>query len=173
MDTYYSTNAIKIQSFYKGFYVRKKLIIFYKLPYVLQRKILWHLNKDIYHRHFNCSLAKLIYKRYENFYNNSYNNFIIKNKKIHLYSDKVLQEKEIQHQEFRNELNHIIKLTIKYDVIINIKKIRKYSIDIRNYLIRCCMLNTLYHPEYYQFLLKYCAIIYKKINNTFINNNTI
>ena len=35
----FENQIIKIQSSYKGFYIRKKLEIYYKLPFELQRKI--------------------------------------------------------------------------------------------------------------------------------------
>ena len=39
---------IKIQSFYRAYYIRKKLKIYYKLPREIQRKIIWHINEKIY-----------------------------------------------------------------------------------------------------------------------------
>lgn len=114
----YSVSSIKIQKIYKGYYIRKKIKIFYKLPREIQKKIIWHINYDIYLRHFNCSLSKLIYRRYNEFY---YNNFKCINILNNIYVSYEINDKLIY------DLINLIKLSIKYYPILNIKKIPKIN----------------------------------------------
>lgn len=119
--------VIKIQKIYKGFYIRKKLKIYYKLPRDLQRKIIWHINSNLYLKHYNSSISKLIYNRYNKFYkdyedilNNYYNFYNNYNNYLIFFSNF----EEQKYLYFIVELFSLINLTIKYHKILNIKKIK-------------------------------------------------
>ena len=131
-------SSIKIQKVYKGYYVRKKLILFYNLPRDLQRKIIWHINKDIYNRHFNCNIAKLIYKKYDSFCKNEYNKKVIDENKYYIFSAENNKNNinYNNHTKFKEDLRHLVKITLKYSCIINFKKI-KYANKIKSYILKC------------------------------------
>ena len=113
----YNDNALKIQKVYKGYYIRKKLKIYYKLPRDLQRKIVWHMNKDLYQRHYQSSISKIIYNRYKKFFNDY--TFLHK-----YYFNKF--ERDINN-DFLNDFISLLKLSIKYYPIIKISKIPSLS----------------------------------------------
>ena len=123
--------AIKIQSAYKGFYIRKKLKIYYNLPRDLQRKIIWYVNTDIYQKHFNSSIFKLIKNRYTKFVTNPMYCDIMLNHSNHINYVK-LEHPEL-YNDFIMELLSIMKISIKYYQIINIKKIEKYIMIIKRF----------------------------------------
>lgn len=121
----YNKYIIKIQSLYKGYYIRKKLKIYYKLPRDLQRKIIWHVNTNLYVKQFNSSISKIIYKRSKIFYN------IFKVKIIEFQNYNLLHSSIIGslhfYISFENcfvyDLLSLIKLILKYEKIIDIYKI--------------------------------------------------
>lgn len=131
----FENNVIKIQSAYKGFYIRKKLEIYYKLPFELQRKISWHLNETLYLKHFHSSIAKLIYKRYKNLWENekfyeiyvAIDNFVSENNDLIIRHNNqyitVFDNEEIINS-FLIELYELVKLSIKYSAIINVYEIK-------------------------------------------------
>lgn len=123
--------AIKIQSAYKGFYIRRKLKIYYNLPRDLQRKIIWHVNTDIYQKHFYSSVFKLIKNRYIKFIRDTNYYNIILNYSSHIYYIK-LHHPEL-YKEFIMELLSIMKISIKYYQIIDTKKIEKYIMIIKKF----------------------------------------
>jgi len=126
----YNDYAIKIQSAYKGFYIRKKLKIYFKLPREIQRKIIWHMNTDIYQRHFFSSISKLIYKRYKNFYENKiFNKLILR---YNVTPSYVLNNNNI-FSTFIDNLMYLIYLSNKYHIIIDTRKIVKYLNFIKIY----------------------------------------
>jgi len=112
----YTESAIIIQKMYKGYYIRKKLKIYYNLPRDLQRKILWHINSGIYLRYYNSSVSKIIYRRYTEFYNN-YIDVFNTDSFTEFYIDSDI------FTEFYIDLISLVKLSIKYYLIMNIKKI--------------------------------------------------
>lgn len=114
----YEKYVILIQKTYKGFYTRKKLKIYYKLPRDLQRKIVWHINNNLYLKHFNSSLSKLIYKRYDKF-NLDYKYFLNIN-----YNLTFLELNKKSYEEFLYSFFFLIKLSIKYKLILNFNKIK-------------------------------------------------
>lgn len=135
--------AIKIQSIYRSFYIRKKLKIFYKLPRELQRVIIWNMNKDIYQKHFNSTISKLIILKIKNFYN-QYQHI------LNIYSSHNF---EFESNEFLEHLNYIIKIIRKYNCIINFN-----NNSISNIIYR---------------IKNYMSIIYYNKNFIIINNNII
>lgn len=133
------SSSIKIQKVYKGYYVRKKLNHFYNLPRDLQRKIIWHINKDIYNRHFNCSIAKLIYRKYNTFYSKEYNKKVLKEKKNYIFYITENNKNNVNyknHTEFKEDLRHLVTITLKYSCIINFKKIECAN-KIKSYILKC------------------------------------
>jgi len=114
----YTKYVVKIQSIYKGYYIRKKLKIYYKLPTDIQRKIIWHMNNTLYVKHFHSSVSKLIYKKLDDFvlkYNyNMLNVFTLEN-------DTQLNSLS---SDFFYELNHVIYLLRKYNLVINYMNIK-------------------------------------------------
>lgn len=129
----YSDSAITIQKIYKGYYIRKKLKIYYNLPRDLQRKIIWHINSDLYLRNYNSSVSKIIYQRYNEFYNKY--SYIIPNNILSTYVDVFT--------EVFTDLISLLKLSIKYHIIIKISKI-----PFLNYIKRLCRnLQTLYYIQ--------------------------
>lgn len=123
----YLEHIVKIQSVYKGFYIRKKLKIYYNLPREIQRKIIWHMNEDIYLRHFNSSIFKLIKNRYKNFYNKTIYNKILTSDNIDndLFFGTYLVDNTENFTQFMTELFSLLRLSIKYYHIINVKKLNK------------------------------------------------
>ena len=111
----YTNHAIIIQKIYKGYYIRKKLNIYYNLPRDLQRKIIWHINSDLYLRHYNSSVSKLIYRRYKEF-NNKYIS-VAPNNTLTIYLDSNIFNKVYI------DLIYLVKLSIKYHPIMKISKI--------------------------------------------------
>jgi len=119
----YNKYVIQIQSCYKGYYTRKKLNIYYNLPRDLQRKIIWHINKDIYLKHFYCSIFKIIQNRYKNFYNNpNYTKIIYKIHNIEWY----INDCSVLFKNFMIDFYSLIDLSIKYHTIIDVSKIYNY-----------------------------------------------
>ena len=106
----YTEYAIMIQKMYKGYYIRKKLKIYYNLPRDLQRKIIWHVNSDLYLRNYNSRVSKIIYRRYKEF---NYKYMSI--------------EYDNDYNEFYTNLISLVKLSIKYHAIMNIRKIPFYN----------------------------------------------
>lgn len=127
-------NATLIQSCYKGYYVRQKLKRFYNLPRDLQRKIIWHMNKDIYLRHFNCSLWKIIKYRYDEFFNNQRNKIIINLNQYNLTHNSYIFMNENM-DLFFIDFAQIINLTIKYKSIIVESEIQEYIQSISSFII--------------------------------------
>jgi len=111
----YTEQAILIQKMYKGYYIRKKLQIYFNLPRDLQRKIVWHMNSDLYLKNFNSSVSKIIYRRYNEFYN-KYIYFVPYNT-LHIYIHSEI------FPVFYSDLISLLKLSIKYFSIIKINKI--------------------------------------------------
>jgi len=112
--------AIKIQSIYRSYYVRKKLIIFYKLPRELQRIVIWNINKNIYLKHFNSSISKLVYKKVETFYKtDNYLNVLNFNHN----GINFIMMSEPPGIEFFDHLNYIIRIIKKYEPILDINKL--------------------------------------------------
>ena len=109
----FKAQILKIQSIYKGYYTRKKLKIFYKLPTDLQRLVIFNINKDIYLKHFNTSISKIIYKKVENFYNIWNPILCLDNMNNWILSD---------YSTFIDDLNYIIKIIKKYNIILDFKK---------------------------------------------------
>jgi len=114
----YTEYAIMIQKMYKGYYIRKKLKIYYNLPRDLQRKIIWHVNSDLYLRNYNSSVSKIIYRRYKEYYVKYIN--IASNNTLNVYNS--LNIFTISY----NDLISLVKLSIKYYLIMNIRKIPFY-----------------------------------------------
>ena len=104
-----------IQKMYKGYYIRKKLKIYYNLPRDLQRKIIWHINSDLYLRNYNSSISKLIYRRYTEYYVKYIH--ITSNNTLNIYSNSAVFNTAY------NDLMSLVKLSIKYYLIMNINKI--------------------------------------------------
>ena len=130
----YTEHAIMIQKMYKGYYIRKKLKIYYNLPRDLQRKIIWHINSDLYLRNYNSSVSKIIYNRYKEFYNKYISispNYI----HIHIYSNTFTI--------FYNDLISLLKLSIKYYIIIKISKI-PYFCHVKSL---CCSFIRVYYIQ--------------------------
>lgn len=117
----YEKNAILIQKMYKGYYIRKKLKIYYKLPTDLQRKIVWHINSDLYLKHYSSSVAKIIYNRYKTFFRNT----TLKNLLGAVIGDSnnILYINSNDFSNFFIEYDSLLKLTIKYHYILNSSKI--------------------------------------------------
>jgi hypothetical protein len=117
----YEENAILIQKIYKGYYIRKKLKIYYKLPRDLQRKIVWHINSDLYLKHYSSSVSKIIYNRYKTFFRNT----TLKNILVSVISDSknILYINSNDFSNFFIEYDSLLKLTIKYHYILNSSKI--------------------------------------------------
>ena len=159
-------SLIKIQKVYKGYYVRKKLNLFYNLPRDLQRKIIWHINKDIYHRHFYCSIAKLIYKKYNTFYSKKYNKKVLQEKKNYIFytiENNKNNINYINHTEFKEDLRHLVTITLKYSCIINFKKI-KCANKIKTYILKCFVpyLNNVPKTDFFKVCLyEYCRMVEK------------
>ena len=124
---------------YKGYYTRKKLKIYYNLPRDLQRKIIWHINKDIYLKHFHCSIFKLIKKKYIDFFKNKYYLEIISGNFIyHLMMNNFAY---LIVTQFSTDILYLMKLSIKYkeilvisDIIIYINLIKNYNLKYIEYL---------------------------------------
>lgn len=158
------TSSIKIQKVYKGYYIRKKINRFYRLPRDLQRKIIWHINKDIYNRHFNCSIANLIYRKYKVFYENLYNKKVLEEKKNYIFYIAENNKNNINyknHTEFKEELRHLVNITLKYHTIINFKKI-KCANKIKAYILKCFIpyLKNVSKVDFLKVCLyKYCKMI--------------
>jgi hypothetical protein len=126
-------SIIKIQSVYRSYHIRKKLKIFNKLPRDLQRKILWYVNEDIYIKHYNNSIANIIYNKHKNFHKNveyteilnaRYNTYYFDFNKLYNYKNGLPPNYELSLNDitlinFLYELYNIIKLTIKYKSCIN------------------------------------------------------
>lgn len=124
----YDEYVIKIQKVYKGYYIRKKLKIYYNLPRDLQRKIIWHINKNLYLKQFNSSISKIIYKRFETFYNNEKYKMKI-NQFYNLLQYTVIGQLQLFisiENNFIYDLLSIIKLAVKYEKIIDIFQIIEY-----------------------------------------------
>jgi hypothetical protein len=156
--------AIIIQKIFKGYYTRRKLKIFYKLPRDLQRKVIWHLNKDIYTRHFHASIANLIYKKLNHFNNNTSNlQFITLKSYTDLFAIQYFIEdhKDNEYTIFKEELRYIIKLLIKYNIIIDISNVLTNLLIISNYCeVKYCLNNT--QPFFYNTQDK---TLFKNFNN--------
>ena len=129
----FTDHAIIIQKMYKGYYIRKKLKIYFNLPRDLQRKIIWHINSDLYQKNYNCSISKLIYRRYTDF-SNKYSSKIPSIAWVYIYIDTDL------FYELYIDLLHLAKLSIKYYLIIKISKI-PFLYDIKSL---CCSVYKLY-----------------------------
>ena len=135
----YTKHAIIIQKMYKGYYIRKKLKIYYNLPRDLQRKIIWHINTDLYLRNYNSSVSKIIYRRYNEFYNKYIDIAPHNTLNVYIDSDVFI--------EFYTNLISLVKLSIKYNLIMNINKIPFYysiinlSKNLEKYLL-------LYNPSH-------------------------
>lgn len=149
--------AIKIQSAYKGFYIRKKLKIYYNLPRDLQRKIIWHVNNEIYQKHFNSSVFKLIKNRYIKFIDNPNYFGIMNNYPNYIYYVK-LEYPEL-YKEFIMELLSIMKISIKYYQIINTKKIEKYIVIIKRFN-KTYIQKITRETEEYKIISRYNLLIY-------------
>lgn len=115
---YLNKYVIKIQSVYKGYYIRKKIDIFYKLPRDLQRKVIWHMNKEIYLNYFHSSISKIIYSKYEKF-TTEFLDILLKGKQLFSTNQFKIGHENI----FNQELYNIVKLSIKYSCLINKSKI--------------------------------------------------
>lgn len=129
-------NIVKIQKIFRGYYTRRKLKIFYNLPRDLQRKVIWHLNKDIYTRYFHTSIAKIMYNKFKNFTENTNNlQFITLKSWNDLFTIQYFMEdsKSNEYTNFKNELRHLLKLFIKYNIIINVEKIKDEMKVVSNY----------------------------------------
>ena len=111
----YTEYAIIIQKMYKSYYIRKKLKIYFNLPRDLQRKIIWHVNSDLYLRNYNSSVSKIIYRRYKEFYNKYM--YIAPNYTLSIYIDSDV------FTELYRDLISLVKLSIKYRMIMNVYKI--------------------------------------------------
>ena len=107
---------IKVQAFYKGFYVRRKLKIFNNLPRDIQRLIIYHINEEIYTRRFNSSISKLLDNKLNTFFNNpDYIIFI----NSYITFDNYYKNNSIEANEFVIELFYILRLIKKYELLIN------------------------------------------------------
>lgn len=135
----YLKKIIQIQKVYKGYYTRKKLKIYYNLPRDLQRKIIWHINKDIYLKHFHCSIFKLIKKYYINFFKNQ--NY------IDILTDNFIHELILNNSaylivsQFSCDILHLMKITLKYkeiliisDIVLHMNLIKNYNLKYIKYL---------------------------------------
>ena len=109
-EIHYAKYAIKIQSVFIGYYIRKKLKIYYKLPTDIQRKIIWHMNEEIYVKHFHSSVSNLICHKLDN--------FILKYDSIILTVFNYTFQTSDFSSEFFHELNNVINLLKKYTSII-------------------------------------------------------
>jgi hypothetical protein len=136
---------------YKGYYIRKKLKIYFNLPRDLQRKIIWHINSDLYLRHYNSSITKLIYKRHEDFYYKYMYIILEIYKNIYFNTDNF--------DEFYGDLISLIKISMKYNKILNPLKIPTYyTIKYVCYdMNKICMINNLNNPHN-EILQKYCIL---------------
>ena len=117
----YFKPTIIIQKMYKGYYIRKKLKIYYNLPRDLQRKIIWHINSDLYLRNYNSSVSKIIYRRYQEFYNKYIS--ISQNNTLNMYINYYISAEVEGVSEVYTDLISLVKLSIKYYLIMNIYKI--------------------------------------------------
>jgi len=146
---------IKIQSVYRGHYIRRKLNIVYKLPRDIQRKIIWHMNYDIYMRNYNNSIIKILYNKYKKFYNNEYNQKILNNLS---YGYNITEL-------FKQELSSIINLTLRCYLLIDkfkiIAIINKIRIFINYYYFNNPMIITGSNIEQYDRYVKYYHLMYK------------
>lgn len=159
----YNFNTIKIQSYYRGFYTRKKLKIYYNLPRDLQRKVIWYFNKDIYLKCFNSSVSSIIYRRIKTFCRN--NKFILTNINKYIYSIyNTYDSKTVD--LMLNELYDIIKLINKYHIIINIKKIHYELSLIINYVYKTQFHYISKHNQNYTNMIKFIHI---SIKNKYIS----
>ena len=148
--TIYNKYVFKIQAVYKGYYVRKKLKLYYKLPRDIQRKIIWHMNKDIYLRHFNSSIFKLIKNRYKKFCNNPIYLKILQN---YFYAPYNIRDTKINLLDFLHQLYSILNLSIKYYSIIKHQKIMHYIKLIRNFTN--AIISYVKHEYYKNIIFKY------------------
>ena len=133
--------AIKIQSAYKGFYIRKKLKIYYNLPRDLQRKIIWHINRDIYLKHFHSSIFKIIKIRYLKFINNY--DIVLSKKLNDFYNFYIF------------ELFSLIKLSFKYELIIDKKKISTQILCVKMIIYKIADENYFINNHDYMLMAKY------------------
>ena len=147
-------NALKIQTVYKGYYIRKKLNIYYNLPRDLQRKIVRHMNKDLYQRHYQSSISKIIYNRYKKFFS-EYSFFVSK-----YYLNQFINS-DINNY-FLNDFISLLKLSIKYYTIIKISKISSLS----KVIITCYNLSKIisYHSNDFELIKKYVILYNNKSN---------
>ena len=127
MKVNYESSIILIQSIYRGYYTRRKLKIFYKLPRDIQRIVIYNINKDIYHKHFNASITKLIKRKFINFYKNDQYNSIMETaiRRLYYFDVHWFHHERIE-LDFYKDLNNLIKLTIKYQQIIDLTDNRKF-----------------------------------------------
>lgn len=131
----YTDPAITIQKLYKGYYIRKKLKIYYNLPRDLQRKIIWHINYDLYLRNYNSSVSKIIYGRYNEFYNKYMST--VQNNNLSIYIDSDI------YTDVYTDLIYLLKLSLKYYTIIKISNIPYFY----NIIILCRNLEKLYYMQ--------------------------
>jgi hypothetical protein len=127
----YTKHAIVIQKIYKGYYIRKKLKIYYNLPRDLQRKIIWHINSDLYLRHYSSSVSKIIYNRYKEFNQLYFYKSLHRDFDIH----------DIKYNSLINDLISLINISIKYYPIIKINKIPYHS----NFNYLCTIIKITYY----------------------------
>ena len=153
----FEQHAIKIQSAYKGFFIRKKLKIYYNLPRDLQRKIIWHVNTDIYQRHFNSSIFKLIENRYIKFFKflKDDNNFKI----INNYFLNIDSQNSNLHTDIIIEFFSIQKISIKYYEIINLKKIEKFVKIIKRFNLIFINNTFNFESDDYKIISKYNSLM--------------
>lgn len=141
-------SAIRIQSYYKGFYIRKKIKKFYRLSYNLQRKILPNLHKNCLKHNYYCSMSKIIYSKYFKFYNNPDFKHILNTYKVlikyenFLNSYNLILQNDRNYKNFNIELEHLMKLTIKYVNIIDKSKIKIILNEISYYLSNFIITNS-------------------------------
>lgn len=128
---------IKIQSIYKGYYIRNKLKKFYRLPRDIQRKIIWYMNSDVYLRHYYSTLTKLLHNKIVEFVLFNYDslNYHKKSFQRNLYLNLS--------KEFFTEFKYIVRTIVKYEQIIDFIKIKKYLFQIHLFIL------FYYFEEYY------------------------
>lgn len=214
----YYKSAILIQSYFKAFRIKNKLFYFRKLPRELQCKILWYMNKTIYIKSMNNSILKIINNKINNYFynilktldnrlpflnqealtNNIINSiFIIDFSKIigyelikdNLWWNNVMNYENIYKTNLLNDLNDIIKILIKYSLIINncnytnkdyINMIYDNIIKIKFilcYIIQIGKRNPIWWLEqnstYYNYSIfenRKCPDIYIKFSNLYFKN---
>jgi hypothetical protein len=135
---------------YKGYYIRNKLKKFYRLPRDIQKKVIWYMNSDIYLRHYNSTLTKLVHNKIATFV--LFNNDSLNYHKISFQRNLYLNLSK----EFFTEFKYIIRLIVKYEQIIDFIKIKKYLSQIHKFIL-------------FYYFEEYCLNI--NCNNQTINKN--